>query len=168
MYTLLLQFLINAHYFPHLCYRGDSFREDFAHLGELRSILPPSVHVMALTTTATCTLRSSIIKTLGMVDPFILSRSPHKENIYLSVIDFTSIEYNFSPLAKELLDKRQSADRTIIYCQRLNDCADVFAFFKSYLGPKFLISSTAQDHTKYRLVDMYTSCNHSHVKKKLY
>ena len=113
----------------------DSFREDFARLGELRSILPPNVHVMALTTTATCTQRSSIIKTLGMVDPFILSRSPHKENIYLAVTDFTSIEESFSPLAKELLDKGQSTDRTIIYCQRLNDCTDVFAFFKSDLGP---------------------------------
>ena len=120
---------------------------------------------MALTATAICTLRSSIIKTLGMVDPFILSRSPHKVNIYLSVMNFTSIEDNFLPLAKELLEKGQSADRTIVYCQRLNDCADVFAFFKSYLGPKFLISNKVQDHTKYRLVDMYTSCNHSHVKK---
>ena len=122
---------------------------------------------MALTATATCTQRSSIIKTLGMIDPFILSRSPHKENIYLAVTDFISIEESFLPLAKELLDKGQSADRTIIYCQRLNDCADVFAFFKSYLGPKFLVSTRVQDHTKYRLVDMYTSCNHSHVKKAI-
>ena len=150
-----------------LCYRGDSFREDFAHLGELRSILPPSVHVMALTATATCTLRTSIIKTLGMIDLFILSQSPHKENIYLSVVDFTSIKKNFLPLAKELWDKGQLADRTIIYCQRLNECADVFTFFKSYLEPKYLISTEVQDHTKYRLVDMYTSCNYAHVKSAI-
>ena len=58
-------------------------------------------------------------------------------------------------------------DRTIIFCQRLNDCANVFAFFKCYLGPNFLISQTVCDHTKYRLVDMYTSCNKSHVKKEM-
>ena len=100
---------------------------------------------------ATHTLRLSIIKTLGMVNPFIVSRSPHKENIHLSVASFKSIEYNFLPLATELLEKRQCAARTIIYCQRLNDCADVFAFFKAYLGPHLLISPLVSDHTKYRL-----------------
>ena len=58
-------------------------------------------------------------------------------------------------------------DRTIIFCQWLNDCADVFTFFKSYLEPNFLISQTVHDHTKYRLVDMYTSCNKSNVKKEI-
>lgn len=155
--------------YAHLTFncRGDSFREDFGRLGELRSILPPKVNVMALTATATHTLRSSILKTLGMVDPFIISKSPHKENISFSVSEFQSIEESFTPLAKELIDKQQHADRTIVFCQRLNDCANVFAFFKSYLGQKFLISQSVCDHTKYRLVDMYTSCNNSHVKKEI-
>ena len=61
--------------------RGNYFGENIASLGELWSILPPNVHVMVLTATATHILRLSIIKTLGMVDQFILSQSPHKENI---------------------------------------------------------------------------------------
>ena len=83
-----------------------------------------------------------------------------------SLSEFQSVEDNFTPFAKELLDKRQSMDPTIIFCQQLNDCADVF-IFKSYLGSNFLISQTVRDHTKYRLVDMYTSCNKSNVKKEI-
>jgi len=34
-------------------YRGDDFRTIFAKIGELRYLLPSSVHVMAMTATAT-------------------------------------------------------------------------------------------------------------------
>ena len=33
--------------------RGDHFRIDYMHNGELRALIPPSVHVMALTAMAT-------------------------------------------------------------------------------------------------------------------
>jgi bloom syndrome protein len=34
-------------------FRGDDFRMAYAHIGDLRSILPSSVNIMALTATAT-------------------------------------------------------------------------------------------------------------------
>ena len=34
-------------------YRGDEFRPEFTHLGEIRSVLPSHVHIMATTATAT-------------------------------------------------------------------------------------------------------------------
>ena len=37
-------------------YKGDDFRIAYAHLGELRSVIPSHVNVLALTTTATRTL----------------------------------------------------------------------------------------------------------------
>ena len=40
--------------------RGDDFRVEFAHLGEIRSLVPDSVHMMALTATATRSLRAVI------------------------------------------------------------------------------------------------------------
>ena len=46
----------------YICFfnRGDDFRTDYGRPGELRALLPPSVHVMALTATATRSSRDKI------------------------------------------------------------------------------------------------------------
>ena len=62
-------------------YRGDSFRKEFSDLGDVRSLIPSTVRVMALTATATKSSRREIIKTLRMVRPAIISVSPNKQNI---------------------------------------------------------------------------------------
>ena len=41
---------------------GDDFRPEFKKLGELRSIVPQNMNIMALTATATDTLRLSVQK----------------------------------------------------------------------------------------------------------
>ena len=38
--------------YMYFTYRGDDFRTAFAHLGEIRSIIPSSVKVLALTASA--------------------------------------------------------------------------------------------------------------------
>lgn len=47
-------------------FRGQSFRKEFSHLGEISSIIPLNVHVMALTATATLSTRHYIMDTLSM------------------------------------------------------------------------------------------------------
>ena len=49
--------------------RGDDFRKEYSRLGEIRSILSKDVHIMALTATATKTLREDISSALGMQSP---------------------------------------------------------------------------------------------------
>ena len=54
---------------PLFCFficRGDTFRWSFSRLGEIRSIIPPSINVMALTATASRATTKVIIRTLGM------------------------------------------------------------------------------------------------------
>ena len=41
------------HHFIFTVFRGDSFRKAYAHLRDIRSLLPSGVNVMALTATAT-------------------------------------------------------------------------------------------------------------------
>ena len=41
----------------YLYFRGDCFRREFSRLGELRSVIPENVNVMALTATATVSTR---------------------------------------------------------------------------------------------------------------
>ena len=63
-----------------LC-RGEEFRKEYSRLGEVRSILPQNVHVMALTATATKVIRSNVCEVLGMESPVLVSISPNKDNI---------------------------------------------------------------------------------------
>ena len=58
--------------------RGKEFRETYSRPSELRSLIPSSVNVMALTATASDTLISEIIKDTGMVNPYIVQVSPDK------------------------------------------------------------------------------------------
>lgn len=53
--------------------RGHNFRTEYSRLGEVRSILPRGVNVMALTATATKTLRKDVIDLLSMDSPFLVS-----------------------------------------------------------------------------------------------
>ena len=46
-------------------HRGDEFRKEFSQIGELRSVLPKQVKIMAITATAT-KLCDAVVKTLGM------------------------------------------------------------------------------------------------------
>ena len=64
----------------YLC-RGEEFRKEYSRLGEVWSILPQNVHVMALTATATKTLRRDVRDILGMENPVLVSASPDKDNI---------------------------------------------------------------------------------------
>lgn len=59
-------------------YWGDTFRIAFAHLGELRSIIPTKYYVNILALTATATFR--VVSTrLSLVNP--VGYSPFRDNI---------------------------------------------------------------------------------------
>ena len=85
---------------------GGQFRRDFSYLGEVSSIIPESVKVMALTATATDTTRNAIIKTLNMQKPKIVSVSPQKHNIVYAVALKCEISDAFTPLCDKLAWER--------------------------------------------------------------
>ena len=71
---------------------------EFSHLGEVCSLLPLKIKIMALTATATMTLRSEICNVLGMKDQHVVTVSPDKSNVILQVSQFESIESTFTPI----------------------------------------------------------------------
>ena len=73
--------------------RGNEFRVEFSHLGEVLSLLPPNVKIMVLTATATITLRSEVCGVLWMKDQYVVTVSPEK-NVILQVSKF--FIYNIS------------------------------------------------------------------------
>lgn len=66
---------------------------DFARLGEVRSLIPPHVNILALTAIATKATRKVVVKRLSMKSPEIISVTPDKPNLmYLVQTKPNSIE----------------------------------------------------------------------------
>ena len=98
--------------------RGDTFRSSLRRLGEVRSILPCGVRVMAVTATATKTLRYSVSKTIGLHNPYVLALCPCKKNLVYAVGTFSNVPDTFGPLVERLAQFRAQLPRVIIYCRR--------------------------------------------------
>ena len=151
--------LTRLHYFYHFySHRGDSFRTEFSHLGELRSIIPEAVKVMALTATATKASRREIIRSLDMQKPELITVPPVKHNIIYAVAKKSSIALAFVPLAKNLAEQRLSMGQTIIFCRRYDEVTGMNHFFRRSLGKGFTEPPGAPDMDRFRIVYMFTHC----------
>lgn len=145
-------------------YRGDVFRPEFGKLGEIRSIFPENVHLMALTATATNSTRAAVIKTLDMQSPTIVSVYPDKKNILYYVAEKSSISESFAPIVSKLSQVRSKMDKVIIFCRTYDQVTAIYGHFKRQLGTGFTEPPGAPDIMQCRLVDMFTHCTHKSVK----
>ena len=132
--------------------RGESFREDYGKLGELRSVVPDGVKFMALTATASPLTREGIIRSLFMNQPKLVYATPHKKNIVYVVKQKISLE---EFVQMQILAVGRYMPRIIIFCKQYDQCLAMYSLFKLYLGPNFTNPCSAPDLSKYRLVDMY-------------
>ena len=122
---------------------------------------------MALTATATKQLRIEVAQMIGMKNELVVSISPCKANIMYSVGSFTTIPDTFHPILNRLCSDRSKFPRTIIYCRRFEDCADLYVFFRDKLGADFTEPPGAPDLPRFRLIDMYMSCTDPVVKEEI-
>ena len=104
--------------------RGEKFRTEFSHLHEVRSIIPETVRVMALTATATKSSRKFVINSLSMQMPEIVYVPPARENIVYAVMDKprgddATCEV-FQSTVKKLKIERSNMGRVIIFCKTYN------------------------------------------------
>lgn len=150
-------------------YRGEKFRTEFLCLDEVRSIVPESVRVMALTATATKTTRQFIIKSLCMQSPEIISISPDKDNIIYTVLDKPKegIKEYFKCIISKLITERSNMDRVIIFCKTYNNVIAIYQYFKQELGKYFTEPPGSANFVVNRVVDVYTHCTHESVKSKI-
>ena len=82
---------------------GEVFHPELKKIGEIRSLLPNNVNVMALTATAKTSSQLCIKKILGMKNPAVVEVSPEKSKIFLSVQQFKKLQKSFEPLVKKLI-----------------------------------------------------------------
>ena len=145
--------------------RGDSFRRAFSRLSEVRSIIPNSVKLMALTATATKSTRYSICQILGMTEPSIVAVTPNRSNICYSVEKKEGdTEQTFTVLVDEIREKRLAMSRVVIFCRSYEDVGHIYSFMKSSLGKEAVEPIGAPDVARFRLVDMFTACTEKSVK----
>ena len=122
---------------------------------------------MALTATASCDVRMSVERLLSMKDPVRVILSPCKQNLMLCVASFVSIDVTFAPVLEKLLRNRVNFPRTIIYCRRYEECADIYLHFRSHMGKEFTEPKGAPDLSRFRLVEMFTSATDESVKEQI-
>lgn len=137
--------------------RGDKFRKEFANLHEVRSLLPKTVNMMALTATATKKTRNIIMRTLGMNEcSKVVSICPSKPNVMYSVAKFTCLEDIFGRTCT-LLREQPLHGRVIVFCRTIVECSDLYLYFREALGTSFLYPPDAPDKCEYRLVEVFHS-----------
>ena len=126
-------------------------------IGEVRSILPCSVPVAALTATATKQLRYNIMRTIGMHKCKVVALSPDKKNITYHVRSFTSVPDTFHCVLSAFAAERVCFPRMIIHTRTFELCANIFIYFQKGLGEEMTEPVDAPNLSEFRLVDMYTS-----------
>ncbi len=112
--------------------RGEKFRTEFSHLDEIRSIIPDTVRVMALTATATKSTRKFIINSLSMQMPEIVYIPPARDNIIYAVMDKPRgddvISKVFQGTVEKLKIERSNMGRIIIFCKTYDNVISIYQF----------------------------------------
>ena len=121
--------------------RGHNFREDYSKLGTLSSVFP-TAKIVAMTATATKEYQATIIKSLNMKDPKLVTANPDRANIFYEVLQRPSFlkqsnvdqfEEILLPIADELITSNVKMPVTIIYSS-LELCGVGYAFMDRKLG----------------------------------
>ncbi len=144
--------------------RGESFRTEFSHLGEIRSIVPEEINVMALTATATLSTRKFIIRNLSMTNPTVVYTPPIKDNnIAYYVMEKKDIELFFKPITEKL----QTLVKTIIFCRTYEDIIKIHQYILHDLLEYSTEPKGSPNYVRNRVMDVFTHCTHQSVKTKI-
>ena len=95
----------------------------FSQIGDLRSILPEGVHMLALTATATTAVFKAVKKRLALVDPLVIGISPDRADIKYLVEPKGRINTLRTLLATKL---QTHFPKTLIFCKTVSDCVSMY------------------------------------------
>lgn len=163
--TILSEFIITNT----ICNRGDEFRQTFALIGNLRSLMPQETHVMALTATATKSTFEVVSERLGLINPVVTAASCNRPNIKFIVQPKQQLEDFSTELARNIEIKKLEYPKTIVFCRNYGDCTSLYYTIMEKLGrnatnpPGNRYSSLVE----YRYITMYTSAATVEMKEKV-
>lgn len=116
---------------------GDQFRKTFSMIGDLRSILPTGVKVMALTATATTDTFYTVSQRLSMNNPILVALPPDRGNIVYKVHPKASLDELSTSLCREFIEKHTDFPKTVIFVRQYQDCSDIYLMLRHKLGSRF-------------------------------
>ena len=93
-----------------------------------------------------------------------MATSPFRPNIIYSVKDIVSVHETFLPLVDAILNHGLQVSKTIIYCRRMDDCSELYSYFRTKLKENFTFPIGAPDLPRFKMVDMFTSCVEPEIK----
>lgn len=93
---------------------GDEFRTAFSEIGNVRSIIPNTVNVLALTATATTETYYTLSERLSMDNPVLVSMPPNRDNICYNVQPKIDISTLTDFLCEKLKAQRMTFPKTVL------------------------------------------------------
>ena len=103
---------------------GHDFREAYKKLDIFKKIIP-HIPILALTATATDTVRKDIVSMLKLDDPVLIKTTFNRPNLLIKVIPKNNMIYDLKPIVK----KKES---TLIYCQTRKLTDELSNLLKTY------------------------------------
>lgn len=138
--------------------KKDAFRKWCGRVGEIRSLLPQGVPLLALTATATAATRKRIMQLLSFKQGIEIIVSPNRKNVKLFIRKVTSdIVCNFSWLVEEVSTKGVESPRTLVYVKDYQTCGELSNFFINTLQDKAYWPPNSQKKSTNRMIAMYHS-----------
>ena len=134
---------------------GEEFRTAFAEIGDLRSLLPTTVNVMALTATATSETLDVVTRKLSLDNLTLITLAPNQDNISYEVRGSCDIEEFAAGLCSEFFAE-EKFPKTVIYVRTYNDCSSIYMQLKKKLGSHFTNPPGYPNLSQFRQIDMFT------------
>lgn len=94
-------------------------------------------------------------KIIGVQKELVVAISPFKPNITYVVKEYDSIAANFFPFVQALSTQGCNYPKTITYCRCMDDCSDLYLFFREALKERFTMLFGTPDMSRFITVDMY-------------
>lgn len=135
---------------------GDEFRTAFSQIGEMRSLIPTGVNIMALTATATTDTLRIVSNRLCMVNPVIIALPPYRDNITYQLWAKVDLDRFTDSLCSDLASKRLRFPKTIIYVRTYANCINMYMAIKAKIGEGFTEPPGYPNLAEYRTIDMFT------------
>lgn len=146
---------------------GDKFRVAFAKIGELRSLIPQHVHVLALTATATQETLRVVSHRLSLKDVVVVALPPSRPNIMYKVQPLQKLEEFSNCLSTDIKRLGIAFPKTVVFCQKYTDCSQLHLTIRKKLGGALTHPPDYPDLHQFRLVDVYTRVSTVPMREKV-
>ena len=150
-----------------ILHRGDDFRIAYAHLGDLRSLIPSTVNVMCLTATATIDTYQAVCQRLSLINPVLIGCPANRDNIYYEVKSLPDVGEFCATIANDISHQGVEYPKTIIFFRQYTDCALMYHVLQDKLGKHITFPPGYPVLQEFRVIDMYTRASTAQMKEKV-